>query len=172
MSCRNFNTRDGFPPELNPKWAGQLTWTRAWDVCGNRPWRYGRHVKQLIGILAKPSPHFSTWDMMATPKEKNVPDLPGSATPQRATQSGTEKARASLDRGFPASGTGTSEGRRTRTSCGGSTPARDGGAEQELEHLRDKEPKRKAIAQHVEEFLERERLKRERTENGSSIQYY
>jgi hypothetical protein len=74
------DTRDGFPPELNPKWAGQLTWTRAWDVCGNRPWRYGRHVKQLIGILAKPSPHFSTWDMMATPKEKNVPHLPGSAT--------------------------------------------------------------------------------------------
>jgi hypothetical protein len=73
-------TRDGFPPELNPKWAGQLTWTRAWDVCGNRPWRHGRHVKQLIGILAKPSPHFSTWDMMATPKEKNVPHLPGSAT--------------------------------------------------------------------------------------------
>ena len=39
-----------------------------------------RHVKQPIGIFrAKPSPHFSTWDMMATPKEKNVPHLPGSA---------------------------------------------------------------------------------------------
>lgn len=45
-------------------------------------------------------------------------------------------------------------------------------AEQELECRRDVESKRKAIAQHVEKFLERERLKRERTENGSSIQYY
>jgi hypothetical protein len=74
-------TRDGFPPELNPKWAGQLTWTRAWDVCGNRALET-RSTRETANwyIRAKPSPHFSTWDMMATPKETNVPHLPRSAT--------------------------------------------------------------------------------------------